>query len=48
MLENINDYNISEIKNIMVRPNNNFTTGAEVNVRTADFERSAYFYNGTN
>ncbi len=40
--ENISDYNISEIKNVMVRPNNRFTAGAEANVRTAAFERSAY------
>lgn len=40
--ENIADYNTSEIKKVMVRPNNYFTAG-ETPIRNADFEREAYF-----
>ena len=47
LLENISDYNISEIKTVMVRPTNRFTAGAEANVRTADFERNAYLFKYT-
>ncbi|MFR7462801.1 MAG: hypothetical protein ACLUVE_02330 [Clostridia bacterium] len=42
LLENINEYNVSEIQTVMVKPNNRFTAGTEANIRTADFERSAY------
>ena len=41
LLKNISDYNISEIKTVMVKPNNYFTAGSEP-IRTADFERKAY------
>lgn len=40
--ENINDYDVSEIKMTMVTPNNRFTANGGP-FKTADFERSAYF-----
>lgn len=40
--ENINDYDVSEIKTAMVKPSNYFTAGA-LSIRTANFERNAYF-----
>ncbi len=39
--ENINDYDVSEIKTTMVKPTNYFTAG-ELPIRTANFERNAY------
>ena len=39
--ENINDYDVSEIKMTMVTPNNRFTANGGP-FKTADFERSAY------
>lgn len=45
--KNIDDYNVNKIETVMVKPSNRFTAGAEVNVRTADFERKAYLFNYT-
>lgn len=44
--ENIADYNTSEIKKVMVKPNNYFTAGIAP-IKTADFEREAYFFKYT-
>lgn len=42
LLINISNYNISKIKTVMVKPTNYFTAGV-LPIRTAGFERSAYF-----
>lgn len=44
LLEDINEYNFIEIQTVMVKPTNRFTAGSESNVRTANFERSAYLF----
>ena len=42
LFKNINDYNLSEIKTVKVKPTNYFTAGS-LPIRSAIFERSAYF-----